>query len=130
MAYGPNFSDFEWVVVAGTSQSVRVECDTPMDFEIEWTDPSVSWEKYQVGKWNFDISQARDVTLFLRGDVGEYKHTHNIGGPRVVQSVCLKHYVEIACDNEIPFIIKETPVTNMYWSNSINIDTIVQHAEV
>ena len=48
-----------------------------------------------------------------------------MGRPAQVKSVQLKPYLEIACDDEIPFVIEKQPVANMFWSAQINLEQIV-----
>ena len=72
-----------------------------------------------------DISDAADVTMFLKCDIGQYGHTRTAGGPASVASVELKPYLELACDDDIPFTIEKPPVATMYWRPGIDIENIV-----
>ena len=93
--------------------------------EINWDDPSVSWEEHKPGAWSIDISKTTVVTMHLRGDVGEYVQQPTAGKPATVKSVQLEHFLEIACDEEIPFSILKKPVAKMYWRPDINLQSIV-----
>jgi hypothetical protein len=72
-----------------------------------------------------DISNATEVTMFLKCDIGQYGQTKNVGGPASVASVELKPYLELACDEEIPFAIEEQPLAVMYWRPGIDIENLV-----
>ena len=97
-----------------------------MSIDLKWTDQSVSWEKYQPGTWILDITKAVDVTLYIKADIGEYLKQHNLNGPASVKAVQLKPFLELACDDVIPFTIETQPVANMYWSPQINLQQIVK----
>lgn len=125
VSYGPTYNRLEWTVPAQTQETVRFQLQSPMKINLKWTDQSVSWEKYQPGTWSVDITKAIDVTLFIRADVGEYFKENHFNGPASVKSVELKPYLELACDDEIPFTIEQEPVANMYWSPQINLQQIV-----
>ena len=59
-------------------------------------------------------------------DVGEYVKQRSLpGGPASVKAIQLKPYLEIACDDEIPFVIEKQPVANMYWNAQINVQQVV-----
>ncbi len=125
VTYGPTYDKLEWCVAAGQEETVRLNMEGPVEFGIEWSDPSVSWEQRTQGKWSFDISKTVDVTLHLRADVGEYVQQRSFTGPASVKSVHLKHFVEIACDEEIPFSILQQPVSKMFWRSDINLKGLV-----
>ncbi len=125
MTYGPTYNKLEWTLPAGEEETIRLNLVGPMTFEIEWTDPSVSWEQRETGKWSFDISKCIDVTVHLRGDVGEYVQQRSFNGPSTVKAVCLKHYVELTCDDDIPFSIEKEPVSKMFWRKDINLQGLV-----
>lgn len=125
MTYGPTYNKLEWTLPAGAEETIRLNLTSPMSFEIQWTDPSVSWEQHETGKWTFDISKCIDVTMHLRGDVGEYVQQRSFTGPASVKSVHLKHYVELACDDDIPFSIEKEPIAKMFWRKDINLQGLV-----
>jgi len=125
ISYGPTFTSLEWTVGPNSEESVRFQLNGPLEFVMVWTDPSVSWEDHQPGKWSIDISKVTDVTMHIRGDVGKYVQQSVTGRPAVIKSVQLQHYLEIACDDEIPFSIECKPVSNMYWSPNINLQNII-----
>ncbi len=125
ITYGPTYNKLVWTIAPGKEETVRFNAAGPMTFEIDWTDPSVSWEQREPGKWSIDISKVTDVTMFLRGDVGEYIQLPVAGRPATIKSVHLKHSVEVACDDEIPFCIERTPVSKMFWRKDINLKALV-----
>ena len=125
ISYGPTYSKLEWSVDANTEETVRFEVVSPMDVQMQWSDRSVSWETHEPGKWNINVAKAVDVTIYLRAEIGEYVKTKTYGKPDQVVSVQLKPYLEIACDDEIPFIQEQRPIANMFWSPQINIKQIV-----
>ena len=125
VTYGPTYDKLEWTISPGDTETVRLNLDGPLEFTIDWSDPSVSWEQREQGKWSFDISKTVEVTLHLRGDVGEYVQQASFVGPKTVKSVHLKHYVEIACDEEIPFSILKEPVSKMFWRPDIKLRGLV-----
>lgn len=125
ISYGPTYNKLEWSVPAQGEETIRVQMQSPMVLELKWSDQSVSWEKYDVGRWMMDISKTVDVTLYLKADVGEYVKQHNGTGPAAVKAIQLKPYLEIACDDDIPFTIEKNPVANMYWSSQINVKQLV-----
>ena len=43
----------------------------------------------------------------------------------VVASVFLRPYLEIACDEEIPFTMQQEPVAEMYWRPGIDLQKVV-----
>ena len=125
MTYGPTYDKLEWTVGAGQQETVRFNLDGSLEFTIDWTDPSVSWEKREKGKWSFDISKTVEVTLHLRADVGEYVQQKSFSGPSSVKSVHLKHFVEVACDEDIPFSILKEPISKMFWRADIKLKGLV-----
>lgn len=125
ISYGPTFNKLEWTIAPNSEETVRFQTIGPMKFDIIWNDPSVSWEEHKPGTWSIDISKISVVTMHLRGDVGKYVQQTTPGGPAVVKSVQLQHFLEIACDEEIPFTILETPVSNMFWRPNIDLKSIV-----
>jgi hypothetical protein len=46
-------------------------------------------------------------------------------GPATVSSVQLKPYLEIACDESVPFPLEKQPIASIYYSKSINLDNII-----
>lgn len=129
VSYGPTYDKFKWVVAPGASETVRIQTENTMGIHLEWSDASVSWAKQKSGMWSVDISKAMDVTMYLRADVGEYVHQRTSKGPAAVKSVKLKPYLEIACDDDIPFTIDSTPIADMFWSPQINLQQIVNPEE-
>jgi len=125
ISYGPTFNTLEWVLAPKSEETVRFQTTGPMNFEIKWDEPSVSWEEHNPGTWSIDISKITDVTMHLRGDVGEYVQQRTAGRPAAVKSVHLEHFLEIACDEEIPFTILKKPISKMYWRPDINLQSIV-----
>lgn len=125
VSYGPTYNHLEWSVAASSSETIRLQCDNPLTVTMNWSDASVSWEKHVPGKWSVDIRKAVDVTLYLRADMGEYVKHRPTSGPAAVKAIQLKPYLELACDDEIPFLIEKEPVANMYWSPQINLQQIV-----
>ena len=125
VTYGPTYDKLEWSVPAQSNETVRLQLQSPLTLELKWSDHSVSWEKFAPGRWKIDITKAVDLTLFLRADVGEYVKQHHGKGPASVKAIQLKPYLEIACDDEIPFTIESAPIANMYWSPQINVTQLV-----
>ena len=126
MSYGPTYNRLEWTVPPQSEETVRLQLQSSMNVEMKWSDHSVSWEKHLSGHWTMDITKAVDVTLYVRADVGEYvKQRSMSGGPASVRAIQLKPYLEIACDDEIPFVIDKEPVANMYWNSQINVQQLV-----
>ena len=126
MSYGPTYNRLEWTVPPQSEETVRLQLQSSMNVEMKWSDHSVSWEKHLSGHWSMDITKAVDVTLYVRADVGEYvKQRSMSGGPASVRAIQLKPYLEIACDDEIPFVIDKEPVANMYWNAQINVQQLV-----
>lgn len=126
VSYGPTYDRLEWTVPPQSEETVRLQLQSNMKVELKWTDHSVSWEKHLPGTWTMDITNAVDVTLYVRADIGEYVQQRSMsGGPAAVKAIQLKPYLEIACDDEIPFVIEKEPVANMYWNAQINVQQIV-----
>jgi len=125
ISYGPTYNKLIWKIPARGTETVRFELEEPLSMEMDWSDHSVSWENKSPGKWSIDIQKAVELTLYLKSDIGEYVKQRNHNAPASVKSVHLKPYLEIACDDEIPFKIDKTPVSIMYWSPQINIKQIV-----
>lgn len=125
MTYGPTYNKLEWTLSPGAEETIRINLSSPMSFQINWSDPSVSWEQHETGKWTFDISKCIDVTMHLRGDVGEYVQQRSFTGPSSVKSIHLKHYLELACDDDIPFSIEKGPIAKMFWRKDINLQGLV-----
>lgn len=125
ISYGPTYNKLDWIVDANSEATVRFEIQKPMKVHMKWSDPSVAWETQVPGEWKIDITQAIDVTIYLRSDIGEYIKQQTFGKPAQIKAVQLKPYLEIACDDEIPFIIEKEPVANMFWSKQINLQQII-----
>ena len=125
LSYGPTYNKMTWTVKSGQEETIRIQLNGPVSFKINWTDPSVSWEQHDQGKWSIDISKVTDVTLHLRGDIGEYVQQRSYKGPSTVKSIHLKHSVEIACDEDIPFTIEKAPISKMFWRPDINLSSLV-----
>lgn len=125
ITYGPTYNKLDWEIVANSQATVRFEVTKPLQLQMIWDDPSISWEKSTPGLWSIDIAKAIDVTLYLRADVGKYNQQKTLAGPSQVKSVQLKPFLELACDDKIPFIIEQNPVADMFWSAQINLDAIV-----
>ena len=125
ISYGPTYNKLDWTVEPGSEATVRFEVKTPMKVSMKWSDPSVSWEKHTHGEWTIDITKAVDVTVYLKAELGEYVKTQNYGKPATIKSVKLRPFLEIACDDQIPFTIEKHPVANMFWSKQINIEQII-----
>ena len=58
VTYGPTYDKLEWTISPGDTETVRLNLDGPLEFTIDWSDPSVSWEQREQGKWSFDISKT------------------------------------------------------------------------
>lgn len=128
ISYGPTYKQLEWTIDAGAEETVRFEVQKPVKVDMKWSDPSVSWENHESGIWSIDVCKGIEVTVYLRAEIGEYQYKKtiaNIGRPAQVKSVQLKPFLEIACDDEIPFIIERQPVATMFWSAQINLEQIV-----
>ncbi len=125
ISYGPTHNRLHWTVAAESEETVRFMVESPMEVEMEWTDPSVSWATAIAGKWTIDVSKAVEVTLYVRGDIGAYQKKKTLSGPAVVASVFLKPHLEIACDEDIPFAMVQEPVAEMYWRPGIDLQKVV-----
>jgi len=125
ISYGPTYKKLDWQIPASSQATVRFEVSEPMQVHAIWSDPSASWDRHEKGTWNINIAKAIDVTIYLKADVGDYIKTQSHGRPAQVKSVKLKPYLEIACDDEIPFVIEKQPVAHMFWSPQINLEHIV-----
>ena len=125
VSYGPTYDTFEWNVPAGATETIRLQLNSPLKIQLNWSDPSVSWEKHEPGHWSMDIKQTVELTIYLKADVGEYIKRRTTSGPANVSAIKLKPYLEIACDEELPFVIEKNPIANMFWSPQINIQQIV-----
>ena len=129
ISYGPTYNKLDWEIPANSEATVRFEVTKPMTVHVNWSDPSVSWDKHETGRWSIDIAKAIDVTIYLKAEVGQYNQTRTAGKPAQVKSVQLNPYLEIACDDDIPFVIEKKPIAHMFWSPQINLDHIVNPNE-
>ncbi len=125
ISYGPTYNKLDWTIDPGSEATVRFEVKTPMKVSMKWSDPSVSWDKNTKGQWSIDITKAVDVTVYLKAELGEYIKTQMYGKPATIKSVKLRPFLEIACDDQIPFIIEKPPVADMFWSKQIDIEQII-----
>ena len=125
VSYGPTHNRLNWTVAPNTEETVRFMMDSPLEVEMEWSDASASWATSICGKWTIDISNTVEVTLYVKGDIGQYQKKKTLGGPAVVASVHLKPFLEIACDEDIPFAMVQEPVAEMYWRPGIDLQKIV-----
>lgn len=125
MSYGPTYSRLEWSIPPSATETIRLQTEHMLNLQLNWTDASVSWAKHVRGHWSVDIRQAVEVTLYIRADVGEYIKHRPARGPASVKAVELKPYIELACDDELPFVLKKKPVANMFWNAQINLQQIV-----
>ena len=125
LQYGPTYQQLSWTVPHSTKETTRLQLTGCIDIAVTWGDPSVAWKHCSDGKWSIDISKAIDVTMFLKCDVGKYNQCQNTRGMTEISSVHLQPYLEIACDDDIPFSIQEQPIADMFWRPGINIDNIV-----
>jgi phosphotransferase system IIB component len=126
ISYGPTYTNLTWSVAACEKATTRFQLLAPLKITVKWVDPSVSWKTHVSGEWSIDISKAVDVTLFLKSDIGEYGHRQQTSGLMTVASVNLKPYLEIACDDEIPFSVLKHPVAEMYWRPGIDVNDIIK----
>jgi hypothetical protein len=124
LSYGPTYQTMAWHISPSTTETVRCQLTSSLNVSVHWGDPSVAWDNYSDGFWNVDISQATDVTMFFKCDIGELgQHRGQNGlGPASVQ---LLPYLEIACDSDIPFMIQTPPIVSMFWRPGINMENIV-----
>lgn len=126
VSYGPTYTNLSWSVCACEKATTRFQLVAPLHITVKWVDPSVSWKTHVSGEWSVDISKAMDVTLFLKSDIGEYGHRQQTSGLMTVASVHLKPYLEIACDEEIPFSVLKHPVAEMFWRPGIDVNNIIK----
>ena len=126
MSYGPTYTHLTWTVGSCETATMRFQLSTPLKIAVNWGDPSVSWKTNVSGAWSIDISKAGDVTLFLKSDIGEYGHRKETNGLMTVASVQLKPYLEIACDEDIPFSVLKHPVAEMFWRPGIDVNNIIK----
>jgi hypothetical protein len=122
LSYGPTYQTMAWHISPSTTETVRFQLTSSLNVSVHWGDPSVAWDNYSDGLWNVDISKATDVTMFFKSDMGELGKQSGQNGSASVQ---LLPYLEIACDNDIPFVIKTPPIASMFWRPGINMDNIV-----
>jgi hypothetical protein len=123
--YGPTYKTFKWSLDGTTTQSSRLQLKGSIEISVNWGDQSVNWENRIDGVWNCDISKVTEVTIFLKSDIGEYQQKHTSSGPATVSSVHLKPYLEIACDESVPFSLEKQPIASIFYSKSINLDNII-----
>lgn len=123
--YGPTYNVFKWSLDGTYTQSARLQLLSPVSISVRWGDQSVNWENRIDGVWNCDISKVTEVTIFLKSDIGEYQKQHTSNGPATVSSVQLKPYLEIACDESVPFSLEKQPIASIYYSKSINLQNII-----
>jgi len=123
--YGPTYRSFNWSLDGSSTESARLQLSSGVSISVKWGDQSVNWETQIDGVWNCDISKVTSVTIFLKSDIGEYQKKHTSNGPATVSSVQLKPYLEIACDESVPFSLEKQPVASIYYSKSINLDNII-----
>lgn len=126
ISYGPTYNKLQWTLPSTSRSTTRFQLTGACTVSVNWGDPSVSWKTTRPGLWSIDVSQATDVTMFLKCDIGQYSCTPNVGGPSSsVASVQLKPYLELVCDDDIPFVIVKVPLALMYWRPGIDIENIV-----
>lgn len=125
ISYGPTYNRLRWTLASTSRSTTRFQLAGKVHISVTWGDPSVSWKMSRPGLWSMDISNAADVTMFLKCDIGQYGQTPNVGGPPSVASVELKPYLELACDEEIPFAIETPPLSTMYWRQGMDIENLV-----
>ena len=123
--YGPTYRYFNWSLDGSSTESARLQLSSAVSISVKWGDQSVNWQNRIDGVWNCDISKVTEVTIFLKSDIGEYQKKHTSNGPATVSSVQLKPYLEIACDESVPFSLEKQPVASIYYSKSINLENIV-----
>ena len=123
--YGPTYRSFNWSLDGSSTESARLQLSSGVSISVKWGDQSVNWETQIDGVWNCDISKVTEVTIFLKSDIGEYQKKHTSNGPATVSSVQLKPYLEIACDESVPFSLEKQPIASIYYSKSINLDNII-----
>ena len=123
--YGPTYRSFNWSLDGSSTESARLQLSSGVSISVKWGDQSVNWETQIDGVWNCDISKVIEVTIFLKSDIGEYQKKHTSNGPATVSSVQLKPYLEIACDESVPFSLEKQPIASIYYSKSINLENII-----
>ena len=123
--YGPTYRSFNWSLDGSSTESARLQLSSGVSISVKWGDQSVNWETQIDGVWNCDISKVTEVTIFLKSDIGEYQKKHTSNGPATVSSVQLKPYLEIACDESVPFSLEKQPIASIYYSKSINLQNII-----
>jgi len=123
--YGPTYRSFNWSLDGSSTESARLQLSSGVSISVKWGDQSVNWETQIDGVWNCDISKVTSVTIFLKSDIGEYQKKHTSNGPATVSSVQLKPYLEIACDESVPFSLEKQPIASIYYSKSINLQNII-----
>jgi len=123
--YGPTYRSFNWSLDGSSTESARLQLESGVSISVKWGDQSVNWETQIDGVWNCDISKVIEVTIFLKSDIGEYQKKHTSNGPATVSSVQLKPYLEIACDESVPFSLEKQPIASIYYSKSINLQNII-----
>lgn len=128
--YGPTYNVFKWSVDGTYTQSARLQLSSAVSISVRWGDQSVNWENRIDGVWNCDISKVTEVTIFLKSDIGEYQKKHTSCGPATVSSVHLKPYLEIACDQSVPFSLEKQPIASIYYSKSINLENIINPKKI
>ena len=128
--YGPTYRSFNWSLDGSSTESARLQLSSGVSISVKWGDQSVNWETRIDGVWNCDISKVTEVTIFLKSDIGEYQKKHTSKGPAQVSSVQLKPYLEIACDESVPFSLEKQPVASIYYSKSINLENIINPTKI
>jgi|TARA_B110000208_G_scaffold115525_1_gene141779 hypothetical protein len=125
LRYGPTYDSFQWLLEGQTTESARLQLLSSLSISINWGDQSVNWQSQVDGIWTVDISKITEVTIYLKSDIGEYQKKHTKNGPATVSSVRLKPYLEIACDESVPFSLERQPIASIYYSKSINLQNII-----
>ena len=128
--YGPTYRSFNWSLDGSSTESARLQLSSGVSISVKWGDQSVNWENRIDGVWICDISKVTEVTIFLKSDIGEYQKKHTSNGPATVSSVQLKPYLEIACDESVPFSLEKQPIASIYYSKSINLDNIINPKKI
>ena len=128
--YGPTYRSFNWSLDGSSTESARLQLESGVSISVKWGDQSVNWETQIDGVWNCDISKVTSVTIFLKSDIGEYQKKHTSNGPATVSSVQLKPYLEIACDESVPFSLEKQPIASIYYSKSINLQNIINPTKI
>ena len=128
--YGPTYRSFNWSLDGSSTESARLQLSSGVSISVKWGDQSVNWETQIDGVWNCDISKVIEVTIFLKSDIGEYQKKHTSNGPATVSSVQLKPYLEIACDESVPFSLEKQPIASIYYSKSINLENIINPTKI